>query len=145
MWRSDAGRSARGSAGPAQPLLIYSAAGAPGVFFGPASGWPVMRAASSRAVLHQLAARFHVVARGQQEVLQVEHLLPLARPLAAELPGLQEAAVVLLDELLGDRLERLVDGSGLASLSTPVTRLPQSVRTLVMNVTASFLQVSART
>ena len=37
-----------------------------------------------------------------------------------------------------------LSGDGLASLSTPVTSEPQSVRTLVMKVTASFLQVSAR-
>src|SRR5262245_36425550 len=56
--------------------------------------------------LDHLAARLDVVAGGGQERLEVQHLLALARLLAAPLPGLQ-LALLLLVELLSVRLERI--------------------------------------
>src|SRR5689334_9899146 len=56
--------------------------------------------------LDDLAARLDVVAGRGQERLEVQHLLALARLLAAPLPGLQ-LALLLLVELLHVRLERL--------------------------------------
>src|SRR5262252_2031065 len=56
--------------------------------------------------LNHLAARLDVVAGGGQEGFQVQHLLALARLLAAPLPGLK-LALLLLVELLRVGLERL--------------------------------------